>query len=215
MPVASQATKQAAEQHKFNNMVELTKRKSGELGAANPWHTVLRPATQEPVTEQAINLISMLQAPPPLAQVHQTARTLERYNGVPTTPAARRRNVPDKKLWDIQNKLENAMHAFVASCEQGKQAHMMKAIAFIRSAFQDVHEQRRHNLAKSQAWQLDKRPDDTQPTLLTKDEENEIRSTNPPTHHNCRSTLHPHHYKIHTHKCRQDWTIPVQMPNQK
>ena len=66
MHVASQATVQAAAQlNKINiNMVEFKKLKSGELGSANPWHTVLQQASQEPVTEQAINLISMLKAPP-------------------------------------------------------------------------------------------------------------------------------------------------------
>ena len=148
----------------------------GELGhrratsSSSPWSPVLANVAQEPVTQTGLDLIAKLAVPLPLPQVRLAHQHLTRYTGVPES-----RSTPDNKLWEVQLKLEDAMHALVGSCEQANQDLVLKAAAFVRSAFQDVQEQRRWALARGQAWKLEKRPDATTATLLTKAEEDKIR----------------------------------------
>ena len=80
----------------------------------------------------------------------------------PRNSAANRRSVPDNKLWEVQLKLEDAMHALAGSCKQANQDLVLRAAAFVRSAFQDVQEQRRWGITRGQAWKLEKRPDATE-----------------------------------------------------
>ena len=107
--------------------------------------------------------------------MRNAANNTTRYHGVPETPSSLRKSVPDLKLHEIQQKLELAMHCMVGSCEQANQDLLLRAAAFVRSAYQDVQEQRRWNLARGQAWKLDKRPDAQTATLLTKQEEDKLR----------------------------------------
>jgi hypothetical protein len=66
----------------------------------------------------------------------------------------------------------NLMTHFIETEDKGD---IGVAAAWIRSAQQDIREQRRGLLAGRQAWKLDPRKDDDKPKLLTLEEEKRIK----------------------------------------
>jgi hypothetical protein len=73
------------------------------------------------------------------------------------------------------------MHSLVAHLEGGDQKHLGLAAAWLRSAWQDLHEQRRGLIAGGKGRSLlDKRPDDVRPRLLTAQEEEKLSKARKP-----------------------------------
>lgn len=142
------------------------------------WADVLRARSKNPEHAQAF--VSMLASAPPLPTLKNTVECITLYTGVPSTPAARRHRT-DSNLAQTQQKLELVMHLLVHFFEQPEveklvaAQHVAQASAWIRSAWQDLHEQRRSLFAGRQAWKLDPRPDDTKTRLLSQEEEKRIK----------------------------------------
>jgi hypothetical protein len=140
------------------------------------WGEVIQPRTVEPSTAEAQRLIKLLTNAPPLQDLRSQVTTIPLYSGVPETPATRRNKV-DNGLYQVQHKLEYAMHLLVKSVDGGDVASMIQATAWIRSGWEDIQQQRRGYLAGRQAWRLDKRTDDVKAKLLSKEEEAKIQPT--------------------------------------
>jgi hypothetical protein len=93
------------------------------------------------------------------------------YSGVPQTPEARRNKI-DKELPTAQKKMEIAMHGIILFLETKKNSALDGATAHIRSAWEDLQQQRRKLLAGVDAtYILVPREDDARPRLLSRDEE--------------------------------------------
>jgi len=145
------------------------------------WDLVLKSSKLIAQAPDSTSLIAMLAEPPPLEKLKGAEQDARHFQGVPETPGPRRHKV-DYGLWQAQHKMEEAMHSVVAHLEGGDQKHLGLAAAWLRSAWQDLHEQRRALLA---GWKvrnlLDKRPDDVRARLLTaQEEENVSKSRKPP-----------------------------------
>ena len=112
--------------------------------------------------------------PPPLEQVRRAGARVKRYTGVPVAPQARRNRI-DQNLWILQQKLEIAMHLLIDALETGEPTQIDLAAAEIRSVWEDVLQQRRGLMAGKMANQLDRRPDDDRPRLLSPEEEKRVQ----------------------------------------
>ena len=145
----------------------------GEAAGNIGWEDIINKDHVEPQNQSTVNFVTLLRTPPPIAQLRASQASIIRYAGVPETPAARRNRV-DTQLQTAQLKLENTLHLLCHNMETNNPAALGAAAAFARSAWQDLHEQRRSFLAGKQAWKLDPRPDDCRPRLLTIDEEKKI-----------------------------------------
>ena len=115
----------------------------------------------------------MLREPPPLDKLRSAEKSQKKYMHVPQTPPPRKHRL-DTNLTIPQTKLEHAMHALVHNQETNEREAVATAAALVRSAWEDLQQQRRHILAGKQAFKLDKRTDDTRPRLLSKEEEQKI-----------------------------------------
>jgi biotin-(acetyl-CoA carboxylase) ligase len=117
-----------------------------------------------------------MEKPPPLQLLRSPQFDSPNFTHIPQTPAARK-HWSDQKLYTPQKKLENAMQQLVKSLEQGDPQVITTAGALIRSAWEDLHQARRENLAGRQRAKLDKRADDIKPRLLTAEEETKINQS--------------------------------------
>ncbi len=143
------------------------------------WDQILERPEIPAETLQGQQLCDLLSSPPPLASLaNQGKERAERYIGVPKTVAPRK-HVVDKQLWTAQWKMERTMHELVRAIECDDKSKILKAAAFTRSAWEDIHQQRRGLMAGRGRGQLDTRPDEDRPTLLTKEEEQKIRRGRP------------------------------------
>ena len=137
------------------------------------WQQVLPNNKVPPSLPSSCMLCSLLHDPPPLEMV----RTLEtggaRYQQIPDTPAPRRFG-PDRQWYNVQMKLENAMHAMVHTVETQEPENIKYTAALIRSAWEDCQQNRRALLAGKERAKLDKRVDDNRPRLLSKEEESKM-----------------------------------------
>ena len=66
------------------------------------------------------------------------------------------------------------MQQLVQSLEKGDPKIVTTAAGLIRSAWEDLHQMRRDNIAGKQRSKLDKRPDDVKPRLLGAEEESKM-----------------------------------------
>ena len=66
------------------------------------------------------------------------------------------------------------MQQLVQSLEQGDPKVITEEGALIRSAWEDIHQMRRDNIAGKQRAKLDKRTGHIKPSLLTAEEETKI-----------------------------------------
>lgn len=95
------------------------------------------------------------------------------YKGVPQTPTARQHKI-DQKLCQTQKKLELAMHLMVHQ-QETQNPHCQEVLAAaIRSAWEDLLQQRRTLMAGRQASKLEAREDDNRARLLSKEEEEKV-----------------------------------------
>ena len=110
---------------------------------------------------------------PPLDLVAKQVRDQVQYKGVPQTPVAREQRV-DQRLFSIQKKIEIAMHEMVQQQEVQDPRSLEIIAAMLRSAWEDVQQQRRTLMAGRQAPKLDTREDDNRARLLSKEEEEKV-----------------------------------------
>ena len=112
---------------------------------------VLSQARCMPSNEDRKKFIKLLLTPPSL-QVPQENRTIVRsYQSVPESPLARRNRV-DSQLQGVQQKIELGLHLLTHFLEIGNRAAIGGAVAWHRSAWEDLNQQRRQFLAGKQAW---------------------------------------------------------------
>lgn len=104
------------------------------------------------------------------------AKQATKYQNIPLTPPQRQHRM-DIALQQPQAKLELAMNALVHHVETDDKQALLHTAAWIRSAWEDLHQQRRHTLAGKLSYKLEKRTDDNRPKLLTAEEENKIAQT--------------------------------------
>ena len=103
----------------------------------------------------------------------ETGRNQRKYQGIPQTPPPRKHGL-DSHLTIVQNKLELAMQALVTSQEANAREPVAQAAAWVRSAWEDIQQQRRHIL---QRQALDRWADNPTTTLLSQAEEKDVRTT--------------------------------------
>ena len=141
-----------------------------ESEPTNTWDDVYVPAEMEPV-RGGVCLAARFAIAPPLEALGKHTKDATRFSGIPKTPAPRR-NQKDRTLHKVQRKLENAIHALTENACNKDDSTMweLNAAGLIRSAWQDLHEERRALLVK-QPWKLDDRPDKTDVRLLAPHEE--------------------------------------------
>ena len=137
------------------------------------WQAVLPQNKVSPSLPSSCMLCSLLNQPPPLEMVRSLETGGTRYNQIPETPAPRRYG-PDRQLYNIQKKLEDAMHAMVHMVETKEPENIKYTAALVRSAWEDCHQSRRALLAGKERVKLDKRQDDTRARLLSKEEESKL-----------------------------------------
>ena len=148
--------------------------------AAKSWDLVLKSQKMAVTSAHGKSLVSMLSDPPPLEKLKAAEHDAVHFLGVPETPGPRRNKI-DFNLWQSQHKLEEAMHSLLNHFEQGDQKHLGLTAAWLRSAWQDLHEQRRVLLAGGRGKNLlEKRPDDVRARLLTPQEEEKISKARKP-----------------------------------
>lgn len=138
------------------------------------WEDVLGNQQAVATTATAKKFVGMLTNPPDLQSLKKIMGQVPLYQGVPETPGPRRNKV-DSQLWSAQRKVELAMHLLTHYVEGGDMTTIGSTAAFMRSAWQDLHENRRHYLAGRQSWKLDPRVDDKKPKLLSVEEEKKLR----------------------------------------
>lgn len=150
------------------------------------WSKVLGQEREEVTRDEAKVFTTLLKSPPPLGRVREIVKTVVKYQGVPETPSHRSQPQGsskygnssgrlDQRVQGTQVKLEAAMHLMVAQLETGDSKNMGLASAMIRSAWEDLNENRRHLAAGRQRYALEQRQDITEARLLTKEEEEKVR----------------------------------------
>jgi hypothetical protein len=143
------------------------------------WAEVITKPRTDPSTPEGTRLAKLFGSPPPLQDLKHLEGGITRYSGVPETPPPRRHKV-DNQLTTVQRKLEAAMHLMVHYFESKDKGALAASGAYLRSASEDVLQQRRTFMAGRQAWKLPRRADDNRPTLLTEDEEKKLKPDRQP-----------------------------------
>ena len=149
-----------------------------QAATSSTWADVLPTRTLQAETPTAVALTQRFQQAPPLDLLKGLEASVPKYQGVPQAPHARRHRV-DLALWTIQRKLEHTMNLMVHSIETGNPKNLELSAAELRSAWEDVLQQRRGLLAGRQAPKLDKRPDDNRTRLLSAEEEKKVFTAPP------------------------------------
>lgn len=158
-----------------NAAMAMDEEQEGPSDAEDPsWGRILMPTTVEPTQPSAQFLCQVLSSPPPIDKLKASEKVMPCYANIPLTPPPRKNRI-DTQLYTGQKKLEHAMHMITHHLETGDQEAIGIGAAWIRSAWEDMHQQRRTLMAGKQAFKLDPRADDTRPRLLTKEEEQKIQ----------------------------------------
>ena len=144
-----------------------------EEAQALSWEDVLEATEATATTTEGQKLCQLLHSPPPLSMVSGQEKPV-RFSGLPKTVPPRK-NMIDRQLWSAQWKLERVMQEMFQALEEDDKSKMLKAGAFARSAWEDLHQQRRRLMVGRQAGALDGRPDEDKPRLLSKEEEQKLR----------------------------------------
>ena len=153
---------------------------SGEAPTATScWNDVFQPRAEEATTTHGKELVARCACAPDRDLLDAAADKTKVYCGLPQTPPARGSDGQDKFLAGLQRKLGTAMAALVESAELKEgptgRAHMA-ALGFLRSAFEDVHQERRARAAGYQRAVLEPRPDQVQASLFSAEEQAKLRS---------------------------------------
>ena len=138
------------------------------------WDAVLPEKGVRATRPPATALCALLTLPPPMSKVKLLISQSPHFAHLPQTPPPRR-NLLDHQLAAPQRKLEAALHYIVHSTNFPASKSLTHATALLRSAWEDMHHQRRAALAGWQWHKLSKRIDDDRPRLLTSREEKDIR----------------------------------------
>ena len=137
------------------------------------WSLYLTGAKTQPSTDAGSALSDLFGQPPALGLIQHTKGKLSLYEGVPATPPARHQNYRDRQVAAVQQKLESAMHLLVTALE--KPDHQVEYLhtvgAFVRSAFEDLQQQRRGAIAGARRHKLEPRPDDDSARLFSREED--------------------------------------------
>lgn len=140
------------------------------------WESVF-PSKLQDVTQQAAkDLVARLAKPPSQELLNGQLQQVARWRGVPHT-AVPRQDARDRRLHALSAKVEAAMNLLVQLRENGNIAAVDAAAGFLRSAFEDIHQERRALAAGGAANKLAPREDKAQGRLLTPEEEKEVRAT--------------------------------------
>ena len=143
------------------------------------WGELLVQELAQPSRPEAVELCQVLGSPPPFDSMKHLAKSTTKYTGICATPPFRPQHRLDASLQMPQQKLEMAMHSLVHHVETNDKQALLHTAAWIRSAWEDLHQQRRQTLAGKQSFKLDKRTDDNRPRLLTQEEESKITISRP------------------------------------
>ena len=143
------------------------------------WGKILKATAIEASGERAQFLCQVLSSPPPLENLRASEKSMPCYTKVPQTPPPRKNRL-DSNLFNAQKKMELAMHMLVHHMEKNDKEAIGVGAAFVRSAWEDIHQQRRFLIAGRQSFKLDHRVDDTRPRLLSKEEEQKIGKKSKP-----------------------------------
>ena len=139
------------------------------------WLDVLNDPRISPDKQEARELCSRLTLAPLLELITESKKALDHYKGVPQ-PAPPRKNNIDKIYYSTQTQLADAMNLCVQCLENPQNLTCMQvAAAFVRSAYEDLHQSRRRLCAGRQSFKLERRPDAGENTLSTKDENKALR----------------------------------------
>ena len=138
------------------------------------WEKTNNSSRVSPKTLGGSTLATLLESPPPISILKSDFFTPPTFACIQETAAARK-HWSNIKIHTPQRKLEAAMQHMVQSIEQQDPQFITTAAALVRSAWEDVNQIRREQIADKQRAKLDKRQDDVRPRLLTAEEENKIK----------------------------------------
>ena len=162
-----------------------------EFDTPSDWAAVPGDTKVSASSPVACALCDLLEHPPPLELLKGPSQSAC-YAKIPETPSSRKHPI-DQKLQIPQKKMEIAMHKLVLSLDTNDTREVQTAAAFIRSAWEDLQQQRRELVAGRNKNKLDRRPDDTKARLLTPEEEAKVRPPPPPSRHQWGKPSGGHH----------------------
>ena len=147
------------------------------------WKDVLSTNLVQP--QHAQSFVQLLQQPPPLPQIKKGISALPVYAGIPQNPPSRKHRL-DSSFSTVQQKIEISLHLLTDFLEKnggdaqlsGMQSFVHSA-AYLRSAWEDCHQNRRKILAGEQFFKLEPRQDQTTARLFTPEEDKNIRIFRP------------------------------------
>jgi hypothetical protein len=157
--------------------VDNTEVSTSETTEAEPgvsWSDVLRPQKTEAQSEKARRLCRLFTTAPALQHLQASEGEIPSYSGVPETPTARWNDLADSQLQVVQRKLELSLNLLVLHSDSDHPTALLGAAAWTRSAWQDLHEQRRRLLAGAESHKLQARKDDIKANLLTDEEKRKL-----------------------------------------
>lgn len=140
---------------------------------SNPY-SWLETRSYKATTALGVELVAMSAKPPPLKGITEMIKDIPVYEGVPEVP--RQVQGEDAALLHCQRKLAALMHSLIDGYESdlSHDIHNKKAMSLARSAFQDLLEIRRANVARYQRKALEQRPDAERVELFSTKEKEEM-----------------------------------------
>ena len=146
----------------------------GEEPIPQGWEDIFPQEQQEPKSKQAIAMATLLEKAPEQGLLTKARAEVILYKKLPRTPAARA-DPKDKQLQRTQVKLELALNLIVQHLDFGSGSALAGSAAYLRSAYEDLQQDRRQLMAAGQRSKLNKREDNKQPRLLSEEEERKIQ----------------------------------------
>ena len=141
------------------------------------WGELLGNPSQVPESPQGKKLSKLLASPPPFTLLEQNCKDMKNYEGMPKTAPSR--NCKRDHDWQaIQKKLEKHMNLMVQWKEEGNEKYFWAAMGMVRSAWEDINQQRKKMMLPQKLhFLLDKREDDDSVKLLSETENRNIMSS--------------------------------------
>ena len=133
------------------------------------WFSILGHAKQE-----AKQMQELIIKAPPLALLKLSNEQVQGYTHVPETPPPRA-NARDRSLALTQKKVGNAMQLIIDAQEHSNLTAMGAALGFVRSAWEDLQQERRRLIAGGNSWRLQPTEDQSEARLLSEEEEKKIK----------------------------------------
>ena len=147
--------------------------------SAEAWRTVIPGKKRQASKSTSSTLITRLQFAPPLNLITEVQEAATFYEDIVKTPQPRRTTL-DRALYNPQRKMELAMNHLITITEKSSDPNLQHDLdllgAIVRSAYEDLNDNRRRLLAGRSGHVLERRSDLESSRLLTESEEQKLRA---------------------------------------